>query len=214
VPAFLSDAASVPLAANRPLLIVDADEVLLLFADGFDKFLAARDCSFEFASYQLFGNVRRRSDGAALPDEEVTQLLDAFREVFDSLAPVEGAREAIAELLPFLDVVVLSNMTASQVAPRLRNFDALGLALPLVINSGLKGASVKALAERAGRPVFYVDDIPRHLASVAAVAPDVFRIHLIGDERLRGFLPLSPHAHLRADRWSDAVAFIRARLPA
>jgi hypothetical protein len=213
VPAFLSDAASVPLAADRPLLIVDADEVILLFVDGFDKFLAAHDCYFEFASYALFGNVRRRSDGTALPDSDVTQLLDVFRDAFDSLAAVEGAREAITELQPLLDVVVLSNMTPSQAAPRLRNFDTLGLALPLVINTGPKGPAVKALAARAGRPVFFVDDIPHHLASVAAEAPDVFRIHLIGDKRLRALLPLSPHGHLRAETWSDAVSFILARLP-
>jgi hypothetical protein len=213
VPAFLSDVDSVPLAADRPLLIVDADEVMLLFVDGFDKFLSAHDCYFEFTSYRLFGNVHRLSDGAALPDSEVTLLLDAFREVFDSLAAVEGAREAIVELQPLLDIVVLSNMTPSQAAPRLRNFDTLGLALPLVINNGPKGPAVKALAARAGRPVFFVDDIPHHLASVATEAPEVFRIHLIGDKRLRAFLPLSPHGHLRADSWNDAVSFILAHLP-
>ena len=209
---FHEDPATVPLSASRPLLIVDADEVLLLFAKGFDSFLAERGLYLDFSSYMLYGNVRRKSDGTPLPDELVTALLDEFRTIFDSLDPVEGALEAIAELAPHVDIVVLSNMTQSQVPLRLKNFARHGLALPLVINSGLKGPTVKALASRAGKPVFFVDDIARHLASAAEHAPDVFRIHMIGDPRFRPVLPRTPHAHFRAETWGDAQDFIRAHL--
>jgi hypothetical protein len=51
-----------------------------------------------------------------------------------------------------------------------------------------------------------------HHASVAELAPDVIRIHFIGDERLQPLMPPSPHAHLRADTWKDIDAFVRARL--
>ena len=57
---FHIDAATVPLAAGRPLLLVDADEVLLAFARGFDEFLAGHDCYLDLVSYRLHGNVRRR----------------------------------------------------------------------------------------------------------------------------------------------------------
>jgi FMN phosphatase YigB (HAD superfamily) len=212
MPEFHTDPATVPISLTRPLLIIDADEVLLLFADGFDKFLAPHGYYLDFSSYRLFGNVRRKDDNAALSDEQVTKLLDEFREIFDSLAPVEGALEALAELAPHLEIVVLSNMTPSQAPPRLRNFAAHSLALPLVINSGPKGPAVHALAGRAGNPVFFVDDIPQHLASAAELAPDVVRIHLIGDRRLRPLQPISPHAHFRADTWDNAADFIRGHL--
>lgn len=210
--AYYTDAATVPLTVTRPILIVDADEVLLRFAAGFDRFLAARGFYLDLVSYRLHGNVRRRDDDSALLDVEVSGLLDEFREELDWLEPVEGARETIAQLTPLLDVVVLSNVTAAQAAPRLRNFAVHGLTLPLVINSGPKGPAVKALVRRSGRPAFFVDDIPQHLASVAETAPDVFRIHLIGDERLKPLLPLSSHAHLRADTWDEAGRFILAQL--
>jgi hypothetical protein len=203
---------TVPLSPSRPLLIVDADEVLFLFADGFDRFLGERGLYLDFSSYMLYGNVRRKSDGAPLPDEHVNQLLDEFREIFDSLDPVEGALEAIADLAPLLDIVVLSNMTEAQVPLRLKNFSLHGLALPLMINSGLKGPAVQALAARGGRPAFFVDDITRHHASVAEAAPDVIRIHLIGDARFRPTVPASRHVSFRAETWTDAADFIRTRL--
>jgi len=209
---FYADAATVPLDPHRPLLITDADEVLLRFADGLDRFLRQRELHLDLVSYRLHGNVKRLAGGEAIMDIEVTALLDEFRAELDWLEAVEQAGEVLAGLKPLLDVVVLSNVTPAQAAPRLRNLAALGFDFPLVINSGSKGAAVRTLARRAGRPVFFVDDIPQHLASAAESAPDVFRIHLIGDERLKPLLPPSPHAHLRADTWRDAEIFIRSML--
>ncbi len=210
--AFHNDAASVPVSPKRPLLLVDADEVLLAFARGFERFLAARGLYLDLASYRLHGNVRRREDNIALLDIEVTALLDEFRTELDWLEPIDGAQETIALLRRSLDVVVVSNISLAQAPARLRNLAALGLTVPLLANSGPKGPAVKTLAQRAGEPVFFVDDIPMHLASVAETAPDVIRIHFVGDERLKPLMPSSPHAHFRADDWTQAASFIRERL--
>jgi hypothetical protein len=209
---FHTHASTVPLIAERPLLIVDADEVILRFADGFDRFLSTRDLFLDLTTYRLHGNVKRKSDSVAVLDVEVTALLDEFRENLDWLDAVEDANDTLGGLMPLMNVVVLSNVTEAQAPARLRNFARHDLAAPLMINSGPKGAAVKALAARAARPAFFVDDIPLHHASVAETAPDVFRIHLIGDERLKPLLPLSPHAHLRAETWREADRFIRAKL--
>jgi len=209
---FYIDAATVPVTSARPLLIVDADEVLLAFARGFDKFLGERGCYLDLVSYRLHGNVRRIDDRSALIDIEVTGLLDEFREALDWLEPVEGARDAIADLACDMDVVVVSNVSAAQAPARLKNLAALGMTVPLLANSGPKGPAVKTLARRAGKPVFFVDDIPMHHASVAEHAPDVIRIHFVGDERLKALLAPSPHAHVRLDDWAAASAFVRGRL--
>lgn len=209
---FYNDAATVPLKAGRPLLIVDADEVLLRFADGFDRFLRTRALFLDLTSYRLHGNVKRLSDREPVLDIEVTALLDEFRAELDWLEAVEDAYEVIAALKPLLDVVVLSNVNPAQAPSRLRNLATLKLDFPLITNGGAKGPAVKSLTQRAGRPVFFVDDIPQHHASVAEIAPEVFRIHLIGDERLKPLLPHTPHAHLRAETWRDADAFIRQKL--
>jgi len=200
------------LTPGRPLLIVDADEVVLRFVDGFDRFLRGGGLYLDLTSYRLHGNVKRRDDGSAILDVEVTALLDAFRRDLDSLEIVEGAREALEALKPRIDIAMLTNISAAQAGPRLRNLAALGLDLPLVANSGLKGPAVKALAARAGRPAFFVDDIPQNLTSAAEAAPEIFRIHLIGDDRLKPLLPPAAHAHLRAEDWAEARRFIDDKL--
>ncbi|HEY2071388.1 MAG TPA: hypothetical protein VGG48_17655 [Rhizomicrobium sp.] len=209
---FYTDAATVPLRAGRPLLIVDADEVLLRFAEGLDRFLRKREFYLDLVSYRLHGNVKRLSDQTALLDIEVTALLDEFRAELDWLDAVQDAQAVLAALSADMSVVVLSNVPPAQAPARLRNFATLGFDFPLLVNSGPKGAAVRTLAKRAGGIAFFVDDIPQHLASAEEAAPEVFRIHLIGDERLKPLLPVTPHAHLRAETWRDAERFILAKL--
>jgi hypothetical protein len=210
--AFHTHPATVPLDAEKPLLIVDADEVILRFADGFDRFLAERELFLDLTTYRLHGNVKRKDDRTPVLDVEVTALLDEFRADLDWLDAVEDAAAVLKALSKLMNIVVLSNVNERQAPARLRNFEKLGLPFALITNGGPKGPAVKALAARSKGPVFFIDDVPMHHTSVFELAPDVFRIHLIGDERLKPLLPPAKDAHLRAETWREADAFIRAKL--
>ena len=207
-------AALARLERGRPLVIVDADEVLLRFVAGFDEFLRRQGLFLDLASYRLHGNVKRLDDRTQLLDVEVTALLEEFRRELDWLEPVEGARESLATIGESASIVVLTNITPKQAVSRARNLARCGLDLPLLANSGLKGPAVKHLANHAAAPTWFIDDIPQQLASAAEHAPDVIRIHLVGDARLKPLLPPSPYANLYAEDWAAAAAFIRNHLKA
>jgi FMN phosphatase YigB (HAD superfamily) len=151
-------------------------------------------------------------DGSALLDVEVTALLEEFRSDLDWLEPVEGAQQALAALNDEVKIVVLTNIAPAQAPARARNLKRLGFDFPLVANAGPKGPAVKAIAGRAAARAWFIDDIPQHLASAAEHAPQVVRIHLVGDSRLKPLLPPSPHANLYADDWPAAASFILERL--
>jgi len=202
------------IARGRPLVIVDADEVILQFVAGFDRFLRERGLFLDLSSYRLHGNVKHLDDRTPVLDVEVTALLEEFRSDLDWLEAVEGAQDALATLAGLSSIVVLTNISPAQAGPRIRNLMTLGLDLPLVANSGLKGPAVRDLANRAGARAFFIDDIPQQLASAAEHAPNVVRVHLIGDERLKPLLAPSPHAHHYAEDWASAEAFIREQLKA
>lgn len=202
------------IARGRPLVIVDADEVLLRFVAGFDKFLHEHGLFLDLSSYRLHGNVKRLDDRTPVLDVEVTAFLDEFRSDLDWLEAVDGAQAALATLAGSASIAVLTNISPAQAGPRIRNLMTLGLDLPLIANSGLKGPAVRDLANHAKARTFFVDDIPQQLASAAEHAPDVIRVHLIGDERLKPLLAPSPHAHHYAEDWPSAEAFIREKLKA
>ena len=98
------------LTGGRPLLIVDADEVLLRFVAGFDRFLEQQGFFLDLSSYRLHGNVKRRDDATPVLDVEVTALLDEFRRDLDWLDHVQGARESLQALSKKLDIVGLTNI--------------------------------------------------------------------------------------------------------
>ncbi|MDE1939114.1 MAG: hypothetical protein KGI68_08845 [Alphaproteobacteria bacterium] len=197
---------------GRPLIIADADEVILRFVEGFDQFLKEQGLYLDLTSYRLHGNVKRLADQIAVLDVEVTALLDEFRQDLDSLQAVDGACSALTRLSTAADIVVLSNITECQAPARRRNLQSLSLDFPIIANSGPKGAAVKALAAHTTAATFFIDDLPQHLASVAELAPKIFTIHLVGDSRLKGLLPVPIHANCHADDWAAAEAFIAARL--
>jgi hypothetical protein len=202
---------------GRPLIICDADGVLLCFTGGLDKWLAERGLYLDLTKYQLRGAIRRKDDGSPILDVETLALLEEFRADLDCLDAVEGAREALAELSQVASVVVLSNVNHGQAVARWRNFQALGIAYPLIANgsSGFmagKGDAVKALSARAGAKTFFIDDIPANLVAVADEAPDVMLVHVVESEALRQLLGTDFPAHCHAENWTAAKKFILEQL--
>ena len=186
--------------------------MILRFVHGLDRFLRDRSLYFDLSSYRLHGNIKHIEGDSAVLDVEVTALLEEFRQDLDWLEPVEGAADALRLISRQANIVVLSNVPEAQAGARTRNLASCRMDFPLVCNSGPKGPAVKELSARAGRPVFFIDDIGPNLVSVAESAPHVFRIHLVGDERLKSVVPVCEQAHLRAADWDDAREFILARL--
>jgi hypothetical protein len=198
----------------RPVIISDADEVLFAFMRGLEDFLHAGGLYFDFSSFALTGNIRRRADDEAVAAAEVREILMRFFEGHtDSLAPVPGAAEALADLSGRgAQVVVLSNVPAAQKETRIAALARHGMDYPLVANSGGKGAAVQALAGMTQAPAVFIDDIPLHHAEVAQVAPEVMLLHFVADPRLAKLLDPAEHCHHRIDTWPEARAVIAAHL--
>jgi len=203
------------LAPDRPLVISDADEVLFLFMHALEGYLHARAMYFDWSSYALSGNLRYRADASAVPLDRVPAMIDDFFEHHtDTLDPVPGAAEALAALAGRAQVVVLTNLPVKQRHRRIAALARHGMAYPVVANVGHKGTAVRHMADRVRAPVFFLDDSPRNLQSVALSAERVERLHFCADARLHDLLgPVTDH-HLSTTQWAHARAFIEERLSA
>jgi len=65
---------SISIDSNQPLVISDADEVLLIFMERFETFLNAQDYFFDWSSFKLTGNIFHKTDNYQLLQEEVFSL--------------------------------------------------------------------------------------------------------------------------------------------
>jgi hypothetical protein len=189
---------------ERPLLIVDVDEVLAFFLAGFERTLNAEGLELRMERFALFGNIYPAEGGEAVPFERAKALFDRFFETeVDRLDPVPGAAEGLARLSERAQIIVLTNAPQTARDGRARWLKAHGMDYPLIINEGLKGPECARLAARTAAPAAFVDDLLPNLLSVHADAPRIALFQSVADARLRPLAPSDPAVCARHDDWAD-----------
>lgn len=196
---------------ERPLVLSDADEVLLQFVKMLEVFLDEQGLYLDLTSFRLFGNVKMKDSHEVVDRAAVMALLaEFFTHKAAECLPVPGAAEALAALSPWVQIVVVSNVPMSARQARIDALAGHGMPYPLIANEGEKGPVVREIAARHAGPVVFLDDLPQNIASVATHAAQVHRIHFVADQRLRPLLDQAEGAHARIDEWPKALDYISA----
>lgn len=201
------------LAPERPLVVCDADEVLLQFVRALEAYLEDTGLYLDLKSFALTGNIKDARTHRALEGSEVKSLLGEFFEHrVETVEPVEGAAEALSALAERAQIIVLSNIPSQRLEARRRCLRRHGMDYPVIANAGPKGGALALLADIVSEAIFFLDDIPGNITSVAERAARVTRIHFVADPRLARLLEPAEDCHVRLDTWPAAHAFIEARL--
>lgn len=198
----------------RPLLITDCDEVLLHMVSHFGAWLdGAHDIDFKPNGGEFTDALTCRKTNTVVERERLWPLLDGFFETeMHRQTLIPHAREALHALADHADIIVLTNLTDAFQERRTMQLAALNIHHRVVTNQGGKGAPVARLvAEFAPSAAVFVDDLAVHHESVANHAPEVFRVHMIGEPSLAPGVPPAPHAHARIDDWRTAHDWIMDR---
>ena len=200
-------------ADDRPLLILDVDDVVLEFIRPFPNFLKARGFGLTMASFRLTGNIAEQATGGLVEQAEVTALLDDFFHTqADWQSITDGAAEALSALGDRAEIVMLTAMPHKHRAVRRAHLDALGLTYPLLTTEMAKGPAVAKLRGDKGRPIAFVDDQPPNLVSARHSVADAHLFHLMADNSLREFLPPIPDDIVVVQDWPEAAPKIAAAL--
>lgn len=199
---------------SRPLIVTDCDEVLLHMVVPFRHWLdEVHAVHFDMRGQEFTDALRHKDSGDVLERELVWTLLSAFFETeMYRQQPIAGAVEALARLSRIADIEVLTNIGESAHADRIEQLRLLGIEHRVHWNQGGKGAPLARIVERLQPSVtVFIDDLGVHHQSVAKHAPQVWRLHMIGEPEIAGQVPPEPAAHARIDTWSEAEAWISAR---
>jgi hypothetical protein len=199
----------------RPLVITDCDEVLMHMVVPFGEWLADdHGIDFRLEDASFAGALSYRATGAVLEPSEVWPLLDGFfKSEMHRQMPIAGAVAALERITDHADIVILTNIGDEHAAARGNQLAAVGITHRVVGNRGGKGEPVAALmAEYQPSVALFIDDLGQHHASVAKHAPDVWRLHMVGEPSIAPLLPSARHAHIRIDDWVGAEAWLMARI--
>jgi hypothetical protein len=206
--------ATLAIAADRPLLVVDVDEVLALFYQGFGRFLGQQGYELRTDRFALFSNIFQPGATDHLEIETGRALFDEFfRFGADLIEPAPHAPESLAGLAQLASVVILTNAPAHGRDERARWLKRHGMDYPMMINEGPKGPAIAAMAQQTSGAVVFVDDIVSHLDSCAQAAPRVRRFQTVADPSLRPLAPSKPE-HVRIDGWDALAPAIQTELAA
>ncbi len=209
-PEVLVQISNLNLAADKPLLICDGDEVIFAFVEGLEIFLRSRDMYLDLASFALTGNIRRQSDNEAVEAADVRLIIQDFHaERMEYFPLVQGAVSSLGRLAEVAQIVVLTNIKFAHKAMREAALLAQGLNFPVIANTGRKGPAVADMIRDLDCPVIFMDDISHNINSVAKYAPRTQCIHFIGDSRLAALSGTAEGATVRIDDWPTAEIYIK-----
>lgn len=199
---------------RRAAVIVDVDEVLALFVQGFRAWLAPLGYELRMERFSLFGGLFPAGGEAPVDKVEARALLQRFfGEGCGELAVTPDAVEALGRLSHRAQVVVLTAAPLASRALRAGWLKSRGFDYPLVVTDGVaKGAAVRAMADCVRGPAAFVDDLMVNLDSVEQAAPQVRRYQLVADPALRPLAPSAPDRHTRIDTWPELARAIEAEL--
>jgi hypothetical protein len=195
------------------LLLVDVDEVLGLFMQGFGRFLEDRGLEFRVDRFALFQNIYRPGETEHLAVEEGRgHYEDFFRYGCGDIEPAPGAIEALSALSIQASVVIVTNAPGPARLARARWLGRHRMDYPLILNTGPKGPLAAALVRQVRGPAVFVDDLMSNLDSVAEHAPAVVRFQMVADPRLQPLAPSAPDRHRRIDDWPQLREAIEAAI--
>lgn len=209
-PEIMSQLEALSLHEERPLIITDADEVLLRFMERVEHYLDTLGLWIDLSSFALSTNIKSKETNQ--PVKVPTLIDDFFAAETPHIEAAHGAADALASLSEMAQIVVLTNLPAPHREDRINNLRGHGMDYPVVVNSGLKGPAVKWLTQKTSGPVFFLDDIPHNIDSVAEHAPEVHTIHFVADPRLAKLITKAEGATARIDIWAEAHEFIAGKI--
>jgi hypothetical protein len=202
-PLVVPSLATLGLSAERPLVLVDVDEVLGLFMQGFGRYLAEHGLEFRIDRFALFQNIYRPGAAEHLDVAEGRKHFDTFfASRCHEIEPAPGAIAALNRLARVAEILILSNAPAEAEALRGEWLRKHGLAHPLILNTGPKGPIAAGLVAQTPNRTAFVDDLIPNLDSVADHSPATATFQHVADERLRPLAPRSER-HPRIDDWSE-----------
>ena len=201
------------LAPHRPLIVCDADEVLLLFLDSLHAYLAQRDLKLDMKNHRITGNITHLATGAPFLTEDMPALMkDFFAAAALHMKAVPGAKSALKTLAASAQIVVLTNVPLAQKHDRIANLKHQGLPHTVVANSGSKGPAVAWLSQQVRAPIFFIDDLGFHIDEVTATCAQVCAIQFIANKQLFLHGEKPKKYHHRANQWPCVENYIMARL--
>ena len=189
---------------KKPLLIFDADEVLVLFAHHFSEFLNKHGWRLNLKGYRLDDAIEHIQDHYLASNTTYQRLIDEFIDQETAHQPeAPGASATLEKFKNLAEIIILTNVPARAYSHRIKNLSDLNMGYPTICNTGLKGPALFELAKLTKNTCIFIDDNPFQIASAAKYTPDIYRFHFTACEIVKKTMPKARGATHRPSSWHE-----------
>ena len=196
---------------DSPLLISDADEVILNFVESFETYLNSLGLYYDLSSYALFGNIKKIKEDVVIENDEIIKHLSEFYNLHtEKISFVNDSIKYLSKIKNTLkyQIIILSNLPHHNRKKREISFKNNGLDFPIISNSGLKGRAIKEIAKKQKNKIFFIDDISANLLSAYNEVEGIKLIHYISDKRLKKLATTPQEVDLKANDWGEIYNYL------
>ena len=192
---------------NLPLMIFDADEVLVHFAEPFATYIKKHNHRLHLTGYRLDNAIKKAdTDEVADPDTAKDLVWGFINEETKSQPAARGAPQALKKLQAHSQIIILSNVPYSVHDDRVANLKSLNMDYPLISNEGMKGPAVKEILRNHKAQSFFIDDNPYQVESVYNDNQQTVCVHFSVCDLVKPYMPKAVGASIEPTSWEDLVA--------
>ena len=196
-----------------PIMIFDADEVLVHFAEPFSNYLKKHNHRLHLTGYRLDNAIKKsETDDVADPDTAKDLVWGFINEETKNQPAAKGAPEALKKLQEYAQIIILSNVPHSVHDDRVHNLKEIGMDYPLISNEGMKGPAVKEILKDHKAESFFIDDNPYQVESVYNDNQDTVCVHFSVCDLVKPYMPKAVGASIEPTSWDDLVSKLIDRL--
>ncbi len=196
-----------------PLMIFDADEVLVHFAEPFSNYLKKHNHRLHLTGYRLDNAIKKaETDDVADPETAKDLVWGFINEETKNQPAAKGAPEALKKLQEYAQIIILSNVPHSVHDDRVLNLKSIGMDYPLISNEGMKGPAVKEILKDHKAGSFFIDDNPYQVESVYKDNQDTVCVHFSVCDLVKPYMPKAVGASIEPTSWDDLVSKLIDRL--
>ena len=189
-----------------PLMIFDADEVLVHFAEPFANYLKKHNHRLHLTGYRLDNAIKiAETDDVADPDTAKDLVWGFINEETKNQPAAKGAPEALKKLQEYAQIIILSNVPYSVHDDRVFNLKSIDMDYPLISNEGMKGPAVKEILKNHKAVSFFIDDNPYQVESVYNDNQDTVCVHFSVCDLVKPYMPKAVGASIEPTSWDDLV---------
>ena len=189
-----------------PLMIFDADEVLVHFAEPFATYLKKHNHRLHLTGYRLDNAIKKaETDAVADPDTAKDLVWGFINEETKNQPAAKGAPQALKKLQELAQIIILSNVPHTVHDDRVTNLKNIGMDYPLISNEGMKGPAVKEILKNHKAESFFIDDNPYQVESVYNDNQDTVCVHFSVCDLVKPYMPKAVGASIEPTSWNDLV---------